>query len=561
MKNKIKKHFLIFLAALLPISFTLQSCEEGGGDIISLLDQLFKIVSETGWLAEKENLDDIPSDIVPFDDDTSNLKSLVDLSDKFPPVGDQGQYGTCVVWAVGYNLKTALNGIEKGWNTLSLSTSANQTSPKALWLNIPSDSKGDRCGGTNFEPAMDALISDGAASMNTVPYQVAGTTPCTGDKKGDSSNKLSNYRKIAYNENGKSDGMTLDNFKGYLNAGRPIAFGARLGDLFMTWKNSSVIKDDTYNNPGMEHAYHAMVLIGYNDSKNAFRVRNSWGTTWGENGDIWVDYNFFLTKFCFAAFVAQNVNSISASGGTITGNLSSGYDLLAYSAVDKISEEHNNDPKWRDMVYQVYNSGDETIYPSQKWSVVYMYYNATDGNDYQIIFEDYYTDEFGEGDDEYDPDYTLSGGWWNNAKVEPGKIIGFEEYGADGFKITYPMPDITGKYYLVLIADAFDKISEVNEDNNFYFITAASGKPLEFKNGVMQSTPVYSTAKSARSKQFGNTETQSVVSMGNPNAYTPAELRGMLLHDKKTGKLDEKISKFRGARAKNSTVILKKPVK
>ena len=38
---------------------------------------------------------------------------------------------------------------------------------------------------------------------------------------------------------------------------------------------------------------HAMVLVGYDDSKHAFLAMNSWGPTWGTNGCIWIDYDFF----------------------------------------------------------------------------------------------------------------------------------------------------------------------------------------------------------------------------------------------------------------------------
>ncbi|MCL2041570.1 MAG: hypothetical protein FWG84_05990 [Bacteroidales bacterium] len=44
---------------------------------------------------------------------------------------------------------------------------------------------------------------------------------------------------------------------------------------------------------------------------------------------------------------------------------------------------------------------------------------------------------------------------------------------------------------------------------------------------------------------FGNAESQTVVKPGNMNAYTPTEIRAMLLHDKKTGKLDTKMKAFR----------------
>lgn len=39
-------------------------------------------------------------------------------------------------------------------------------------------------------------------------------------------------------------------------------------------------------------AAHAMVIIGYDDSKQAWLVQNSWGPNWGCNGRIWLDYAF-----------------------------------------------------------------------------------------------------------------------------------------------------------------------------------------------------------------------------------------------------------------------------
>ena len=113
------------------------------------------------------------------------------------------------------------------------------------------------------------------------------------------------------------------------------------------------------------------------------------------------------------------------------------------------------------------------------------------------------------------------------------------------------MPEITGKYYLVVMADAYDVTKEVNEDNNFYFITADNGKPLEFRDGKVLNMPKSSQSISRMSKtdkrpaQYSNTEMQTVVKPGNLNAYTPTELKTMLLHDKKAGKMDAKIKAFR----------------
>lgn len=37
---------------------------------------------------------------------------------------------------------------------------------------------------------------------------------------------------------------------------------------------------------------HAVVFAGYDDSKNAFLMRNSWGSSWGEGGYFWLPYDY-----------------------------------------------------------------------------------------------------------------------------------------------------------------------------------------------------------------------------------------------------------------------------
>ncbi|MDR1672827.1 MAG: hypothetical protein LBS09_05125 [Bacteroidales bacterium] len=539
-----KKYLIIALIALTPCSLTFHGCEEA----YEIIDYLAQILSQTGWLADDENMDNIPEDITPFPEDGEQLAGKVSLESKFPPIGDQGSYGTCVAWATGYNLKTALNAIENGWNTSQLADRNNQTSPQDLWLAIPASKRGGSCNGTNFEPALDAMIACHVGSLSAVPY--AASLSCTGSSTGKGqNNKLANYRKIA----SETDGLTPDNFKGYLNAGRPVAFGARLGDRFMSWKGSGVISSDTYNNPGMQHAYHAMVLTGYDDTKGAFRVRNSWGTSWGDGGSIWVDYAFFCNNFCFAAFVAQNVNNVSVGndGNIGSGNLSRGDDLLAYHAEDRATTPADNEPDFnRAFSYEVYNSGNATITPAQDWTVTYMLYNAKNAKQYDIIFEDYYTTKYGTGDGHVPNTAFLSGGgWYNNYSVASGKRAGEAEYGAELFEIYYKMSaTVSGEYYLVVMADSYNKITEANEDNNFYFISAEDGKPLKFVNGVptnMPATKSRAAVKRPAPEPFSNTETQTLVKPGNLNTYTPAELKAMLLHDKETGKLDVKIKAYR----------------
>lgn len=55
------------------------------------------------------------------------------------------------------------------------------------------------------------------------------------------------------------------------------AFKAYTGGVFNEHSNAKV--------------NHAITLVGWDDSKNAWRIKNSWGTGWGESGYMWIDYN------------------------------------------------------------------------------------------------------------------------------------------------------------------------------------------------------------------------------------------------------------------------------
>jgi hypothetical protein len=83
----------------------------------------------SGWLGS-ENDGQLYQDILLFGN--SNLPSKVDLTTYLPPVQSQGQYGTCVAWATGYYTKTAMNAIDKQYNSSQLGQESKQAGPKDL---------------------------------------------------------------------------------------------------------------------------------------------------------------------------------------------------------------------------------------------------------------------------------------------------------------------------------------------------------------------------------------------------------------------------------------------
>jgi hypothetical protein len=79
-----------------------------------------------------------------------------------------------------------------------------------------------------------------------------------------------------------------------LQAGHPVIVATRLNAAeWSKWKGSKTFVYNKQTSPEPSD-YHAMVVVGYDDNRKAFRLMNSWGSAWGDNGFMWIDYASFL---------------------------------------------------------------------------------------------------------------------------------------------------------------------------------------------------------------------------------------------------------------------------
>ena len=85
----------------------------------------------------------------------------------------------------------------------------------------------------------------------------------------------------------KAEYQNTDELKSWIYAGYPLWFAANVEDNFQDLKAGEVWKSSAGTAGG-----HAMVLVGWDDAKNAFKVANSWGTDWADKGYGWIDYAF-----------------------------------------------------------------------------------------------------------------------------------------------------------------------------------------------------------------------------------------------------------------------------
>ena len=102
------------------------------------------------------------------------------------------------------------------------------------------------------------------------------------------------------------DAKRLDDAKGQIHTGNPVVFGMDVSESFEQIKGDVVYNDTTTPRTGG----HAMVIVGYSESRQAFKIMNSWGTHWGDNGFGWVSYNAMrqLTDQQFVVEVSDDVS-------------------------------------------------------------------------------------------------------------------------------------------------------------------------------------------------------------------------------------------------------------
>ena len=224
-----------------------------------------------------------------------------------PTPGNQGNYKTCTAWANAYGVATILYA-----QTHSITDKATVNkyafSPGFLYEQIK-DPKDVNCQtGTDPISALLTLIKMGDATFRTVPsYCGAGTTDAA---RSEALNYKISDAAILFAAKGmmtddkfvKSEQQVIDLTKKALTEGSPVSIGFLLPESFFSIKTAIWQPDPQEAFSDWQHNKHAMCVIGYDDNiaGGAFKILNSWGTSWGDGGMVWIKYADYA-RWCLVA--------------------------------------------------------------------------------------------------------------------------------------------------------------------------------------------------------------------------------------------------------------------
>lgn len=206
---------------------------------------------------------------------STTLPISVDLRSKCPAVYNQGQEGSCTA-----NAGVAARVMLLQNQNLLLSRAFLYYEERNLEGTTRNDS------GASLRDLCRALNIYGVCEETYMPYgpSTLYTSPSSVALSNAIKYKIKTYQRLT----------SLNDIKTYLaNHQQPVVIGM---EVYESMESQTVSQTGILPMPSNYEELlggHAVLVVGYNDTKQMLTVRNSWGANWGDKGYFYMPYNYF----------------------------------------------------------------------------------------------------------------------------------------------------------------------------------------------------------------------------------------------------------------------------
>jgi C1A family cysteine protease len=205
------------------------------------------------------------------------LPTSIDLSLNMPAVFDQGNYSSCV----GNGIATAIEYSAKR-NILDCKDMIR--SRMFIYYNARKlENVTFEDNGCNIRDGIKSINSAGCCSETTWDY----TEPHLFTMPDDNAfSEALTHKTVSYTA------VDITNVKSALNAQYPVVLGM---DVFPQFESSDAQSTGTITMPLPYQGLvgrHCIVCFGFDDEKQVWKCRNSWGEAWGDHGNFTLPYGY-----------------------------------------------------------------------------------------------------------------------------------------------------------------------------------------------------------------------------------------------------------------------------
>ncbi len=209
-----------------------------------------------------------------------NVPASIDLRSSCTPVKNQGQMGACGPFAVTAAYEYILNKNKQKDCDLS---------ERFLYYNVrKANNEISEDNGSTFYDLFTSLGKDGICLEDFFPYDDNDLETSPVEEAYIDAQK----RKVLKAKNVERD---LDHIRSAVSEGYPVIVSVNLYESFGSTGGFITHPKQDEELYG-KHGRHAMLICGYSDEDKFFIVRNSWGSSFGDNGYCYMPYSYIGNK-------------------------------------------------------------------------------------------------------------------------------------------------------------------------------------------------------------------------------------------------------------------------
>jgi C1A family cysteine protease len=230
-----------------------------------------------GWI--KDHPDERDLGYFPRWTAITNQPSSLDLRAQCPPVYDQGQLGSCTANAIAGAIQ--FNELKADW--------LNDWVPSRLFIYYNErviEGDVDQDAGASLRDGLTTVSKQGVCTEGQWPYDITqfAVLPPASVYADAAKDLVDSYMSVT---------QLTSNLKACLLEGFPFFFGFTVYESF---ESDEVAATGIIPMPNTQTEEilggHAVDIVGYDDSKEAFIIRNSWGSDWGLAGYAYMPYSY-----------------------------------------------------------------------------------------------------------------------------------------------------------------------------------------------------------------------------------------------------------------------------